>query len=348
MCSNPIHVYQLIKVATFFKKAEETDLTGTILALKGIQHTYQLSTEDVASGQIGKRKTHAFLNAKDCLHIAQTAVAKDRLYYADAITWTETASKLSPENAEIKDFLIETKQLHDEHQAVYNHSDIEYIHTLCRGEQMPKVGYCEYRTNNDLWFLLSPLKAEILDKEFPLVIFHQLVSNKEIELMKKQARKNMERSRVVGKDHSFQRIQSSAWLRESDHDLLQIISKRLDHALQLSVSNDVHISSEPFQIGFYPPGGFYEQHYDAFGDEKGLKENLELDGSLVGNRIATLMFYLSGTVDGGATVFPNLWVSIFPTKGSAVFWYNLNKDGSLSEKSLHAACPTIFGIKCGQ
>ena len=109
----------------------------------------------------------------------------------------------------------------------------------------------------------------------------------------------------------------------------------------------MHISSEPFQIGFYPPGGFYEQHYDAFTDEKGFKENLILDGSLVGNRIATLMFYLSGTVDGGATVFPNLGVSIFPTKGSAVFWYNLNKDGSLSEKSLHAACPTIFGIKCG-
>ena len=44
-----------------------------------------------------------------------------------------------------------------------------------------------------------------------------------------------------------------------------------------------------------------------------------LDGLWVGNRIATVMSYLSDLV-GGLTAFPNLGVDVTPRKGSAVFW----------------------------
>ena len=61
-------------------------------------------------------------------------------------------------------------------------------------------------------------------------------------------------------------------------------------------------------------------------------------------RIATLMFYLSSLV-GGHTAFPLLGVAAQPREGTAVFWYNLHRDGKIAHHSEHGACPTILGIK---
>jgi prolyl 4-hydroxylase len=53
-------------------------------------------------------------------------------------------------------------------------------------------------------------------------------------------------------------------------------------------------------------------------------------------------------LDGGATVFPNQGLGVFPSKGSMAFWYNLKKNGTKSGESLHGACPTLYGIKWGK
>ncbi|ROL52082.1 Prolyl 4-hydroxylase subunit alpha-2 [Anabarilius grahami] len=48
---------------------------------------------------------------------------------------------------------------------------------------------------------------------------------------------------------------------------------------------------------------------------------------------------------GGATVFPKVGVALQPEKGSAVFWYNLHKNGTLDLKTEHAGCPVLMGNK---
>ena len=74
----------------------------------------------------------------------------------------------------------------------------------------------------------------------------------------------------------------------------------------------------------YGIGGVYNHHTDATGPESTYKQNedgVTGDNFVNGDRIATAMVYLSDVAAGGATVFPNLGVTIWPKKGDLAFWY---------------------------
>lgn len=57
---------------------------------------------------------------------------------------------------------------------------------------------------------------------------------------------------------------------------------------------------------------------------------------------------MSDVEKGGATVFPFYNVTVQPVKGTAVFWYNLFKDGVGDVTTLHGACPVLVGSKWGR
>lgn len=60
------------------------------------------------------------------------------------------------------------------------------------------------------------------------------------------------------------------------------------------------------------------------------------------------MVYLNDIEHGGATVFPELDIGVNPRKGSAVFWYNLKENGDGDTRTIHAACPVLYGSKWGK
>lgn len=55
-----------------------------------------------------------------------------------------------------------------------------------------------------------------------------------------------------------------------------------------------------------------------------------------------------GDVDGGggtAFLHPQVERVLLPVRGSAAFWYDLDKKGSRDKRLLHGGCPVIKGSK---
>lgn len=132
------------------------------------------------------------------------------------------------------------------------------------------------------------------------------------------------------------RISKTAWLRRDEDFNIEKIYQRVGDVTGLNME-----TSEELQVSNYGIGGHYEPHFDfARREEKNAFTSLG-----TGNRIATWLFYVNDVELGGATVFPDLGLSLWPKKGSAVFWYNLFKNGEGDVRTRHAACPVLAGTK---
>lgn len=113
---------------------------------------------------------------------------------------------------------------------------------------------------------------------------------------------------------------------------------------------------EGLQVLHYEVGQKYEPHYDYFKDEFNTKNG--------GQRIATVLMYLSDVEEGGETVFPSAkgnftavpwWdelsecgkkgLSVKPKMGDALLFWSMHPDASLDPSSLHGGCPVIRGDK---
>ena len=48
---------------------------------------------------------------------------------------------------------------------------------------------------------------------------------------------------------------------------------------------------------------------------------------------------------GGATVWPFAGISVFPSKGDGIIWYNLFRNEDPDIYTIHSACPILLGNK---
>ncbi|PSS17974.1 Prolyl 4-hydroxylase [Actinidia chinensis var. chinensis] len=198
--------------------------------------------------------------------------------------------------------------------------------------------------------------TEIMSWEPRAFIYHNFLSKEECEHLIKLAKPHMAKSTVVdsktgeSKD-SRVRTSSGMFLRRGRDKIIKDIEKRIADFTFIPVEH-----GEGLQILHYEVGQKYEPHYDYFLDEFNTKNG--------GQRIATVLMYLSDVEEGGETIFPAAtanfssapgWnelsecgkrgLAVKPKMGDALVFWSMRPDATLDPSSLHGGCPVIKGNK---
>jgi len=243
--------------------------------------------------------------------------------------------------------------------------DLINFKALCRGQDILPARYrkhltCYYSTRDDPYFTIHPVAVEVIHKKpHQVLMFHHILSDKESDTINDLTYKFMKKS-AIGQDKTLSdlRVSQNAWIEDGKHPLVDKISQRINWitGLQTSMKYDAHGEGkkeeyEYLQLGSYGIGGYYDVHQDpmyVYKDPTYIARSVEATGPSsynTGDRMSTLMFYLSHVTRGGYTAFPRLGIFSPPVKGSALFWHNIKTSGWSDMAMLHGGCPVLLGRK---
>ncbi len=138
---------------------------------------------------------------------------------------------------------------------------------------------------------------------------------------------------AVGHEH---RTSMGTYFTLGQNDLVKKIEARIAEITGTPVPN-----GEGIQILNYRDGGEYRPHFDYFPDNAGGRVNTATGGQ----RIITVIMYLNDVKVGGATVLPEVNLSVYPKKGSALYFSYVNSKGQVDPTTLHGGSPVIEGEK---
>jgi len=157
-------------------------------------------------------------------------------------------------------------------------------------------------------------------------------------------------SQTFLKDNEFEKFPNSSVMKV--RKVSEIVSK---------ITSQHH---EFTQIIHYESSQYYAAHYDFFhptviADPK-MQQKYGLDGGR-GNRLATILYYLSDVDEGGETNFPHVGgfkpdfvknstlcavgLKISPNAGTAILFYNMLPNGQFDITSVHGGCAVMKGEK---
>ncbi|XP_019384113.1 PREDICTED: prolyl 4-hydroxylase subunit alpha-3 [Crocodylus porosus] len=128
-----------------------------------------------------------------------------------------------------------------------------------------------------------------------------------------------------------------AWLKGTVDPVIVSLDRRIAAVTGLDIRPPY---AEYLQVVNYGIGGQYEPHFDHATSRKSPLYRMKS-----GNRIATIMIYLSSVEAGGATAFIYANFSVPVIKNAALFWWNLHRNGDGNGDTLHAGCPVLAGDK---
>lgn len=224
-------------------------------------------------------------------------------------------------------------------------SSFQNYERLCRGEVRNLTEWeqskmvCWYY-NDPPRLKLKPAKFERVFVKPEIIIFRDILTEPEMAKIKELASPRLRRATiqhpVTGNlEYAAYRISKSGWLKDTDHELIRRVSRRIEDVTGLTMD-----TAEELQIVNYGIAGHYEPHFDFARDHEDKFTSLG-----TGNRIATFLAYMSNVEAGGGTVFTQVGTTLFPSKGDAAFWWNLKRSGNGDESTRHAGCPVLVGQK---
>jgi prolyl 4-hydroxylase len=173
-----------------------------------------------------------------------------------------------------------------------------------------------------------------------IVVFGNVLSDEECDALIAAAKPRMNRSLTVatktgGEELNADRTSNGMFFRRDENDVVKALEARLAALVNWPVEN-----GEGLQILHYRPGTEYKPHYDYFDPNEPGTPTIVKRG---GQRVATIIMYLSEPEKGGGTTFPDVQLEVAPKRGNAVF-FSYDR-AHPSSKSLHGGAPVIAGEK---
>lgn len=174
-----------------------------------------------------------------------------------------------------------------------------------------------------------------------IAVYDGLIEDAEIEYLKSAAAPTLRPSPVLGVDfsdtRSAVRTSDGTFLKTVEHPSLVRLEQRIAAVTGIAADH-----GEDWQVLHYRHAQEYRPHWDYFAPATG-EEHALMDHQ-GGNRVGTLIFYLSDVEAGGATYFPQLDLAVHAHRGTAL-WFAYLRDGLLDTRSQHAGMPVIRGEK---
>ncbi|KAL8491359.1 hypothetical protein ACS0TY_023115 [Phlomoides rotata] len=209
-------------------------------------------------------------------------------------------------------------------------SSLTRLQSLSRGSLRLTRGISYWDDKEAAILRLGYVKPEVVSWSPRIIVFHNFLSPEECDYLRALAKPRLEYSTVVdtrtGKGiKSKARTSSGMFLstEERNYPMIQAIEKRISVYSQVPVEN-----GERIQVLRYEKEQLYRPHHDYFSDTFNLKFG--------GQRVATMLMYLSDNVEGGETYFPKAGTGecscggktvtglcVKPLKGDAVLFWSM-------------------------
>lgn len=183
---------------------------------------------------------------------------------------------------------------------------------------------------------------EVLSEAPRIAVLRNLFTAPECQHLIATSRPFLEPSRVVSQEgRNVKDDKRTSWemrfYPESKDMLIWIYERRLAR-----ISETRAAQGEPLMILRYEAGQEYQTHVDFFDAElPGQKALIEANGQ----RVLTMLTYLSAVEAGGGTEFPELGITVEPDPGSTLAFYNVMPGGQPDPRTLHAGLPVQRGVK---
>ncbi len=177
-------------------------------------------------------------------------------------------------------------------------------------------------------------------KQPRVIVFGGLLSADECDQMVALSSQRLIRSETVdnrtgGSEVNAARTSDGMFFERGETPVITRIEQRIAALLNWPIDH-----GEGLQVLRYRPGAEYKPHHDYFDPvHPGTAKILERGGQ----RLATLIMYLSSPERGGATVFPDVGLDVAPVKGNAVF-FSYDRP-HVTTKTLHGGSPVLAGEK---
>jgi len=175
-----------------------------------------------------------------------------------------------------------------------------------------------------------------------LAVLQDLLAGDECAALIERARSRLAPSTIVdpttGRDVVAEhRTSSGMFFRLGEDALIARLDRRVSEVMNLPLEN-----GEGFQVLHYPTGAVNTPHFDFL--QPGNPAN-QASIARSGQRVSTLIAYLSEVEEGGETVFPAAGWSVSPHPGSAVYFEYCNRLGQVDPRSVHGSNAVLRGEK---